>query len=575
MTDDAHPAMFTEASNQAAVFLAQLTHDFASSLDIVETLKHAIDRFMVHLNAEAASIFLLEEGGTALVCRECAGPVDIRGLRLAPDQGIVGQTVQHNAAKIVRDVSRNPSFAAMVDADTGFATRSILCAPLSVRGTCLGALELLNKRGGDGLFDVNDMQLATTVASAAALAIHNAQLATTLVEQERVRKELELARHIQESLLPGRESTAFPVHGLNIPAREVSGDFYDFLRLADGRIYFTLADVSGKGMNAALLMAKTTSLLRCLAKTASGAGALLRQVNDELCETATMGMFVTIVAGFLDCDQRRVDLANAGHHPVLLRRRDGGIEEFKASAPPLGVLADIDFPSRDLDLEGGVLYLYTDGMSESIDSNGAELGSAGLLRMIEAQVAVAADVRLSAIVETWRAAGCQSHDDITLMLIDPIRSGIHDQAAPVLASARASARPLLELRFPAAATSLKMVREQVQTAIAVIGASKKVISDLVIAVNEACMNIIEHAYKGDSAGEIVLQVMNNDAQLEVVLTDFAQPIDFACIRPRALDELRPGGLGTHFMNEIMDECAYAHLPGQSGNVLRMIKRLDA
>ena len=576
MTDDAHPAMVTEASNQAAVFLAQLTHDFASSLDIVETLKHAIDRFMVHLNAEAASIFLLEEGGTALVCRECAGPVDIRGLRLASDQGIVGQTVQYNAAKIVRDVSRDPSFAAMVDADTGFATRSILCAPLSVRGTCLGALELLNKRGGDGLFDVNDMQLATTVASAAALAIHNAQLATALVEQERVRKELELARHIQESLLPGRESTAFPVHGLNIPAREVSGDFYDFLRLADGRIYFTLADVSGKGMNAALLMAKTTSLLRCLAKTASGAGALLRQVNDELCETATRGMFVTIVAGFLDRDRRRVDLANAGHHPVLLRRRDGGFEEFKASAPPLGVLADIDFPSRDLDLEGGVLYLYTDGMSESIDSNGAELGTAGLLRMIEAQVAVAADVRLSAIVETWRAAGCQSYDDITLLMIDPGRSGTHDQA-PAMASGQppAPVRQLLELSFPAAATSLQMVREQVQAAIAVIGASKKVISDLVIAVNEACMNIIKHAYKGDSSGEIVLQIMNNDAQLEVVLTDFAQPIDFAGIRPRALDELRPGGLGTHFMNEIMDECAYAHLPDQSGNVLRMIKRLDA
>lgn len=234
--NDGRPLTLTGIPDQAAVFLAQLTHEFASSLDIAETLKYAIDRFMVYLDAEAASIFLLEEGGGALICRECAGPVDIRGLRLAPDQGIVGQTVAHNEPKIVRDVSRNPSFAAAVDADTGFATRSILCAPLSVRGKCLGALELLNKRSGDGLFDLNDVQLATTVASAAALAIHNARMAGALVEQERVRKELELARQIQESLLPGQEPSTFPVHGLNIPALEVSGDFYDFMRLDDGRI---------------------------------------------------------------------------------------------------------------------------------------------------------------------------------------------------------------------------------------------------------------------------------------------------------------------------------------------------
>lgn len=132
-------AVAASEQDEAAVFLAKLTHDFASSLDIDETLKHAIDRFIFYLDAEAASIFLLEEDESALICRECAGPVDIKGLRLEPDQGIVGQTVSQNEAKIVRDVSKNPSFAAVVDEDTGFITRSILCAPLSVRGRCIGA----------------------------------------------------------------------------------------------------------------------------------------------------------------------------------------------------------------------------------------------------------------------------------------------------------------------------------------------------------------------------------------------------------------------------------------------------
>lgn len=404
--------------DEAAVFLAELTHDFASSLDIDETLKHAIDRFMVYLNAEAASIFLLEEDDSALVCRECAGPVNIKGLRLDPDQGIVGQTVQHNESKIVRDVSTNPSFAAAVDEDTGFATRSILCAPLSVRGKCIGVLELLNKRSEDGLFDLNDMQLATTVASAAALAIHNARMAVELVEQERVRKELELARQIQESLLPDNQVGDFPVHGLNIPAREVSGDFFDFMRLDDGRVYFTLADVSGKGMNAALLMAKTTSLLRCLAKTTPDPGVLLRKVNDEICETASMGMFVTIVAGYLSADGQSVEIANGGHQPALVRRRDGSFEEIAAEAPPLGVLPNVEFPSREVRLGNDSMYLYTDGISESEGPDGTQLDSEGLKLMLEASACTQASERLPAIIEAWRRTGHETHDDITLLLVE-------------------------------------------------------------------------------------------------------------------------------------------------------------
>jgi sigma-B regulation protein RsbU (phosphoserine phosphatase) len=179
-----------------AGLLADVTHEFASSLNVEETLQNAIDQIIVYLNAEAASIFLVDDDSGALICRKCAGPVDITGLRLSPGQGIVGETVATNAAQIVRDVSENENFAGAVDEDTGFITRSIMCAPLTVRGQCIGALELINKRSGDRLFAASDMHLATAVASAAALAIHNARMAQALVEQERVRKELELARQI-------------------------------------------------------------------------------------------------------------------------------------------------------------------------------------------------------------------------------------------------------------------------------------------------------------------------------------------------------------------------------------------
>lgn len=133
---------------------------------------------------------------------------------------------------------------------------------------------------------------------------------------------------------------------------------------------------------------------------------------------------------------------------------------------------------------------------------------------------------------------------------------------------------LLELRFAADPKRLKMVREQVQQAASKLPCTKKLVSDLIIAVNEACMNIMEHAYKGDRSGEIILEINNNDDdEIEVVLTDFAAPVDFNSIRARDPEDLRPGGLGTFFINEIMDQCSYAHLHDVGGNELRMTKRM--
>ena len=401
-----------------AGLLADVTHEFASSLNVEETLQNAIDRIIVYLNAEAASIFLLEDGDSALICRKCAGPIDVTGLHLRPDQGIVGETVSQNAPQIVRDVSKNEKFAAVVDEDTGFITRSILCAPLTVRGQCIGALELINKRSGDRLFAASDMHLATAVASAAALAIHNARMAQALVEQERVRKELELARQIQISLLPAAAPASFPVHGLNIPAREVSGDFFDYCEVDGGRIYFSLADVSGKGMNAALLMAKTTSLLRCLAKSTEDPAELLAKVNVEICETASLGMFVTIVAGYFYPDTGVVELSNAGHQPPLFRRNDGKYEELVATAPPIGILPDLSFESTRIELGNSSLYIFTDGVTESLALDGTDLGVDGLCTIIDAASRFDSKRRLEEIVERIHDQDRKVHDDLTLLLIE-------------------------------------------------------------------------------------------------------------------------------------------------------------
>lgn len=286
--------------------LADVTQGFASSLNIQETLQNAISQFLIYLDAEAASIFLLENDDTELVCMDCAGPVDITGIRLKADQGIVGKTVQTKSCQMIRDVSKDRNFAKSVDEKSGFITKSILCTPLLVQEQCIGALELINKKNETGLFDARDQHLLLALASAAALAIHNARMAAALVGQERIHKELELAREIQVGLLPLAKHTKFPVCAMNYPAREVSGDFYDFFQREDGKIYFNLADVSGKGMNSAMLMAKACSLLHHLAKTMNDPGEMLERVNEELCESVTHGMFVTIVSGFIDSDKKEI-----------------------------------------------------------------------------------------------------------------------------------------------------------------------------------------------------------------------------------------------------------------------------
>jgi len=402
--------------------LANIGQDFATSLDIASSLDKALARIADNLDAEAASLFLLENDDKELVCRACFGPTDISGLRIGAADGIVGRSVQENCCQIVRDVHLDPDFAKSVDEGSGFSTRSILCAPMSVKDRRVGAIELLNKRGGDGLFSHGDQHVLQVLASSAALALINARLTTALIEQEKLRRELELAAEIQRSLLPRRRSVDFPVSGINVPARGVSGDFYEIFTLTDGRVCFNVGDVSGKGINAALLMAKTSSLFRCLGKAVHDPGKLLYLINAEICETGTRGMFVTIVGGIYDPQTDLVRFANAGHEPPLYRSESGEYRSYPAEAPPLGIATDIvpesGYPVTELSLKGGLFLIFTDGVTEGHREDGSMLGVEGLKAMMEFHRALAPIERITAIADSLDRPGVVLHDDLTILTIE-------------------------------------------------------------------------------------------------------------------------------------------------------------
>jgi len=195
----------------------------------------------------------------------------------------------------------------------------------------------------------------------------------------------------------------------------VSGDFFDILPLESGRIAFCLGDVSGKGMNAALLMAKTASLYRCLAKAVERPGRLLSILNEEIVETATRGMFVTMVAGIYDSGTGGICLANAGHEPPLRHGRGGDFESFPAEAPPLGIVPGVGFPEVEVQLDGDTLYAFSDGLTEAYSESGGRLGSDGLQRLIARSAGLSLVGRVEAILAG--VEGLERRDDLTMLVV--------------------------------------------------------------------------------------------------------------------------------------------------------------
>lgn len=252
------------------------------------------------------------------------------------------------------------------------------------------------------------------------------RLTATLEERDRLeaelRTDLNLAREIQQGLLPAPLPGVETIAGSNLSAREVSGDFYDYFRRPDGRIYFNVADVSGKGMTAALIMAKTSSLFRGLGRNLTHPGELLHAINRELCETSVRGMFVTLVAGVYDPGAGRATLVNAGHPAPLRINTDGAFTAIPAGAPPLGISRDAVFPAVDLTLRDASLYLYTDGVTESANCRRGTPDTASLASALATHAHLPPAKRLETVLRELQPRSEVMLDDATLLVVDGPRA---------------------------------------------------------------------------------------------------------------------------------------------------------
>ena len=203
--------------------------------------------------------------------------------------------------------------------------------------------------------------------------------------RSRISKEVNLAVKVQENFLPKRDLQNYPVHGINIASREVSGDFFSFYP-HNNSVYFIIADVAGKGVHAGMVMAKASTLFEVMSRDQVDPDEMMFHMNNDLFITKTSGMFVTCVLGKYDLISDEITWVNGGHQPAIIRNEQGEYQNFDSDAPPMGVISQKDKSIYKINkqvLNGNKFYVFTDGLSESLDEKGKEIGIDGSIKIIE------------------------------------------------------------------------------------------------------------------------------------------------------------------------------------------------
>ena len=239
--------------------------------------------------------------------------------------------------------------------------------------------------------------------------------------RNRISKEIDLAVKVQENFIPKRNLNKYPVKGINVPAREVSGDFFSFYP-HNNSIYFIIADVAGKGIHAGMVMAKASTLFEVLAQDQVDLDEMAFYMNNDLFNTKTGGMFVTGIVGYYDLISDELKWVNAGHQPVLIRDLNGNFSEFESKSPPLGVIRQKNKSNYFIDekkLNGHRFYAFTDGLSESLNKNKEEIGIEGTKEIINNNNNSNLEMELNSIAkEILKNSGKNKlDDDLTVLTI--------------------------------------------------------------------------------------------------------------------------------------------------------------
>ncbi len=379
-------------------FLKRLGEAFTTDVEVDQVLGIILESALETTEASAGAIFLFDEKRTQLDPRvvlnffpplyaEATGSVSerrteeleeqMREQRFAPGEGIIGEVAKTGHAQLVQDARAEGILRGTTT--EYMRNRSMLVVPLRVRDEMLGVMAVLNKQRGS--FGEDDKSLLQALADQASLSINNALLTVEVAAQERLRRDLQIARDIQQRLLPEHCPIVegFEISARGTSAMEVGGDYYDFFWVDDDHLGIVVADVSGKGVYAALVVAMIRSAFRTQAPNNYDVRDVLSRVNTFISEDLRRDMFVTCVYGILEVSTKRFSWARAGHETLLWAHPDHTVEMLSPDGFALGIIGAPEF-SDLLEVEtiqmepGDRLLMFTDGLTEAMNSSGEEFG---------------------------------------------------------------------------------------------------------------------------------------------------------------------------------------------------------
>ena len=393
--------------------------DFDRLLDII------VDAACRVMEAERGSLYIYDAEAGDLWTKIAH---QTERFRIAVGRGIAGQVAQCREVLNVLNADTDNRHFKGIDEKSGFHTKTVLCGPLiNHEGRLIGVLQLLNKKTQPFHFTDYDEQLLQAFTSHIAVTLDQAHLVRQYIEKQRIEQALALAREIQEGLLPKEipELEGFDLHGWSLPCDETGGDYFDFIEMGEGRLGLVIADVTGHGVGPALLMAEARAFMRASAIQSEGLDRKLFTTNNLLAHDLHGGRFVTCFFGLLEVPERRFSYSSAGHgHPLLYHAHSREFVELESTAPPLGIMRNMEFPmgpTSQLD-PGDLLVMTTDGIEEAMNPDAEEFGKARLKETI----ASAADNSAKDIVKAIRDAvtefmgDADQRDDLTLVVLKAV-----------------------------------------------------------------------------------------------------------------------------------------------------------
>ncbi|GAB1441206.1 hypothetical protein MASR2M39_00400 [Ignavibacteriales bacterium] len=424
-----------QAESQTEYFLSRIEFLHEVTLKMLENkpLGRLLDEIMIAsqyiLDAEKSSFMLYEPSDNKLYFHLLEGYSEniIKNFPLELGSGIAGWVAKHRIPQMVDDCYRDKRFNKNYDKMSNFITRNMVCVPLLKNELLIGVLSVINKKGGKS-FVVEDVRLLETLAGQCSVAIENSRLLETQVKAEALRKELETAHKIQEKLLPTvlPEFPSLSFAAKLIPAQEVGGDYYSIYKMTEELCLLLVADVSGKGIPAALLVSTIDATLHTVLKlkdNRTNPKFIAETINSVLCEASTIEKFATAWIGIIDVTDQKLYSINAGHNqPIILRAGSDIVERLAKGGIFLGVIP-FNYEMEIVDFfKDDILVFFSDGIVEAMDYNNKLFGDDKLIEIITSKRNNSAIEILNKIIDEVikHEISTNQSDDITLAVVKGI-----------------------------------------------------------------------------------------------------------------------------------------------------------